>query len=71
VNAPLVLLQTVVPAVVGIAVFDDQVRDGWWPVALVGFVVSTSGALVLCGAETRLQLVEPPGPEPATDRMAP
>jgi drug/metabolite transporter (DMT)-like permease len=71
VNAPLVLLQTVVPAVVGIAVFDDQVRDGWWPVALVGFVVSTSGALVLCGAETRLQLVEQSGPEPATDRMAP
>ena len=28
VNAPLILLETVVPAIVGIAVFDDQVRAG-------------------------------------------
>jgi drug/metabolite transporter (DMT)-like permease len=60
VNAPLILLETLVPAVVGIAVFDDQVRPGWWPVAIFGFALSTAGALVLCGAEARLELLEQP-----------
>ena len=69
VNAPLILLETVVPAIVGIAVFDDQVRAGWWPVALTGFALSTLGALVLCGAETRLEHVEQPGLEPASEQV--
>ena len=60
VNAPLILLETLVPAVVGIAVFDDQVRAGWWPVALGGFALSTAGALVLCGAEARLERLSEP-----------
>ena len=70
-TAPLILLETVVPAVVGIAVFGDQVRAGWWPVAVVGFALSTLGALVLCGAETRLEHVEQPGLEPATEPITP
>jgi drug/metabolite transporter (DMT)-like permease len=60
VNAPLILLETLVPAVVGIAVFNDQVRSGWWPVAVGGFVLSTAGALVLCGAEARLEHLAAP-----------
>jgi drug/metabolite transporter (DMT)-like permease len=60
VNAPLILLETLVPAIVGIAVFDDQVRAGWWPVAVGGFALSTAGALVLCGAEARLEQLETP-----------
>jgi drug/metabolite transporter (DMT)-like permease len=60
VNAPLILLETLVPAVVGVAVFDDKVRAGWWPVAIFGFVLSTLGALVLCGAEARLEDLETP-----------
>ena len=60
VNAPLILLETLVPAIVGIAVFDDQVRSGWWPVAIFGFALSTVGALVLCGAESRLEHLEDP-----------
>ena len=60
VNAPLILLETLVPAVVGIAVFDDKVRAGWWPVAVFGFALSTLGALVLCGVEARLEGLEPP-----------
>jgi drug/metabolite transporter (DMT)-like permease len=63
VNAPLILLETLIPAVVGIAVFDDKVRSGWWPVAILGFALSTAGALVLCGAEARLELLEQPHPE--------
>lgn len=57
-TAPLILLETAVPAVVGVAVFGDAVRPGWWPAALVGFALSTAGALVLCSAETRLQHLE-------------
>ncbi len=48
-NAPLMLLETLVPAVVGVPVFNDGVRAGWWPVAVGGFVLSTAGALVLAG----------------------
>jgi drug/metabolite transporter (DMT)-like permease len=54
-TAPLVLLETLVPAVVGIAVFGDGVRAGWWPVALLGFALSTGAALVLCGTHAALQ----------------
>ncbi len=67
VNAPLILLETLVPAIVGIAIFDDQVRSGWWPVAVGGFALSTAGALVLCGAESRLDLLEQPHLEQATE----
>jgi drug/metabolite transporter (DMT)-like permease len=68
-SAPLVLLQTVVPAVVGLAFFGDQVRAGWWPVACVGFVLSIAGALVLSGAETRLQRLEQPEPGGVTEHQ--
>jgi drug/metabolite transporter (DMT)-like permease len=57
-TAPVVLLQTVLPAVVGVVTFDDLVRPGWWPVALVGFVMSTVGALVLCTAQVSLDHLE-------------
>lgn len=69
VNAPLILLETVVPAVVGIAVFDDKVRAGWWPVAILGFALSTAGALVLCGAEAKLEELEPAQLEQDTSRQ--
>lgn len=59
-TAPLVLLETLLPAVVGLVVFGDEVRDGWWVPALVGFALSTGGALVLCGAEARLEHLEQP-----------
>jgi drug/metabolite transporter (DMT)-like permease len=55
VTAPLILLETVLPAVVGITLFGDEVRPGWVPVAVFGFVLSTLSALVLCGAEARLE----------------
>jgi len=60
VNAPLILLETLIPAIIGITVFDDQVRAGWWPVAVIGFALSTAGALVLCGAEARLEDLDGP-----------
>jgi hypothetical protein len=57
-TAPLVLLQTVIPAVVGLATFGDGVRDGWWPAALVAFAVAVSAGIVLCGAEAKLDLLD-------------
>ncbi|RNL65058.1 hypothetical protein EFK50_03530 [Nocardioides marmoriginsengisoli] len=57
-TSPQILLQTAIPAVVGIALFNDQVRDGWWPVAVAAFVVSVAASVVLCGAEARLDLVD-------------
>ena len=63
-TAPVILLQTLVPAAVGILVFSDEVRAGWWPVAVVGLLVSTAGALVLCGADGRLEHLEEMGRDP-------
>lgn len=58
-TAPLVLLQTVIPAVVGLTTFDDSVRDGWWPFAFAAFGVSLFASAVLCGAEANLELLDP------------
>jgi hypothetical protein len=57
-TAPVVLQSTVVPAVVGLVSFGDEVRAGWWPVAVVAFVVSVASGVVLCGAEARLEMLE-------------
>lgn len=68
-TAPLVLLETVVPAVVGLTLFGDQVRDGWWPFAVVGFVLSILGSLVLSGAEARLEHLVQPQPGAVTEHQ--
>jgi hypothetical protein len=57
-TAPVVLLSTVIPAVVGLATFDDQVRSGWWPPAVLAFAISVAAGVVLCGAEAQLELLE-------------
>ena len=53
-TAPVVLLQTALPALFGVVAFGDLVRPGWWPVAVTGFLVSTAGALVLSTAHASL-----------------
>lgn len=58
-TSPLVFLQTVIPAVVGLVTFGDEVRDGWWPVAVAAFAISLAASIVLCGAESRLELLDP------------
>jgi drug/metabolite transporter (DMT)-like permease len=57
-TAPLILLQTVIPAAVGVALFHDDVRNGWWPFAVTAFVVSLAAGIVLCGAEARVEMVD-------------
>jgi drug/metabolite transporter (DMT)-like permease len=68
-SAPLVLLQTAVPAVVGVLALGDAFRPGWWPLAVVGFVVSTAGAIALSDAEARLEDVAQPGAERTPERQ--
>ncbi len=60
-TGPLVLFETLLPAAAGVVLFGDTVREGWWPVAAVGFVVATLGALELSGAEARLDDVQVDG----------
>lgn len=57
-TAPLILLQTAIPAIVGLAMFHDQVRGGWWPAAVAAFVVSVGASIVLCGTEARIDLLD-------------
>ncbi|MBW8750322.1 MAG: hypothetical protein JF565_02720 [Propionibacteriales bacterium] len=57
-TAPVVLLSTVIPAAVGLATFGDEVRAGWWPPAVLAFLISVAAGIVLCGAEARLDLLE-------------
>ncbi len=69
-TAPMVLLETFVPAVLGIVLFGDGVHHGMWPVAVLGFLISTAGALVLSGAEARLDHLQQV-PEHPIDAPAP
>ena len=49
VSAPLIVVQTFVPALIGVVLLGDEVRAGWWPAILVGLVLATGGAIVLSG----------------------
>lgn len=46
-----VVTQTAVPAVAGVALLGDQIRDGWAAVAVLGFVLALAGALGLARFE--------------------
>ena len=48
-TAPLVVGETVVPALVGVAMLGDVPREGWAWVAVVGFALAVGGALALAG----------------------
>lgn len=43
----LIVLQTFVPAAVGVALLGDEVRGGWWPAVAVGLVLGVVGAVAL------------------------
>jgi drug/metabolite transporter (DMT)-like permease len=61
-TTPMIALQTITPAAVGVLVLDDAVRDGWYAGALGGFVVTAIGALIL----VRFESVKDVASEPAT-----
>ncbi len=45
--AALVVGETVIPAVVGMVLLGDQVRAGWWAVAVLAFVAAVGGAVTI------------------------
>jgi drug/metabolite transporter (DMT)-like permease len=50
-SAALIVGQTFVPALLGVAFLGDEVRDGWWWSILLGLVLSTLGAVRLTKAQ--------------------
>ena len=46
-TAPMIVLQTAVPAVVGVVLLGDEVRSGWSAGALVGSVLTAAGGVAL------------------------
>jgi len=50
-TAPMIVLQTVTPAVVGVWALGDEVRSGWLAPAAVGLVLTVAGAVTLARYE--------------------
>jgi drug/metabolite transporter (DMT)-like permease len=50
-TGPMIVTQTVTPAVIGLLWLDDQIRPGWWAPAAVSFVVTAVGAVALARFE--------------------
>lgn len=46
-TAPMVVVETVLPSLLGVALLGDQARSGWAGVGLVGFALAVVGALSL------------------------
>ncbi|WP_205474751.1 hypothetical protein [Nocardioides sp. SYSU D00038] len=55
-TAPMIVGQTFVPSVVGVALLGDGVRGGWWPVVVAGLLLSTAGAVALARQESEVAL---------------
>ena len=55
-STALVVTQTMVPTIVGVTFLGDQVRSGFWPVAVAGFLLTAAAAAVL----VRFEGVEDP-----------
>lgn len=62
VSALVILGETTLPAVAGIALWHDRTRPGWAPAALIGFAFAVAGALALA------RFAEPPALQTAGPR---
>ncbi|MEV6887358.1 hypothetical protein [Kribbella sp. NPDC051137] len=51
-TTPMIALQTITPAAVGVFVLNDAVRAGWWPAAILGFLLSATGSVILVRFES-------------------
>ena len=51
----LVVVETAVPALIGLVWLGDRARTGWAPVAVVGFVLAVVGAVTLAGLQGRVE----------------
>jgi hypothetical protein len=48
----LIVVQTFVPAAVGVALLGDGVRPGWWPAVVAGLLLATAGSVALTRTPT-------------------
>jgi hypothetical protein len=55
----LIVVQTFLPSLIGVALLGDGVRDGWWPGIVAGLVLSTVGAVMLSGVGVSAPSAEP------------
>jgi hypothetical protein len=46
-TAPMVGVQTLLPAAIGIVFLGDSIRSGWWPVVVVGLALAIAAAVAL------------------------
>jgi drug/metabolite transporter (DMT)-like permease len=69
-TAPSLLTQTVVPALVGVVVLGDELRDGALPLAAVGLLLAVTGILLLTRYDPHA-LVQLPEEEPDEQRPRP
>ncbi|MCW2797517.1 hypothetical protein [Nocardioides sp.] len=71
-TAPLIVLQTFGPALVGVLLLDDGVRPGWAPAIVAGLALSTLGAVWLSRSPLRSpdasETESSPGPAPRPAR---
>lgn len=63
-TAPMIVLQTAGPAVIGVALLGDGVRPGWWWAAAVGLLLATAGA-TLAGDAAAPTANRPPAAQPS------
>jgi hypothetical protein len=71
-TAPLVVGETVLPALAGLALLGDHARPGWGPVAAVGFTLAVAAALLLSRfGEVSISPPERGGPSPEEPRETP
>ncbi len=66
-TAPLVVGETVVPAIVGVVMLGDVPREGWEWVAVVGFALAVGGALALAGHGDVAEPTTVSDPEPVAE----
>jgi drug/metabolite transporter (DMT)-like permease len=63
-SAPLIVVQTFVPALIGVLLLGDGVREGWWPGIVAGLLLATIGAIVLSGDSIPSPVTGAPDPTP-------
>lgn len=56
-TAPMIALQTLVPALVGVVLLGDQVRDGWAPAVVAGVALTTAAAIAISRSRSAVATV--------------
>lgn len=64
-TAPMIVVQTFVPALIGVALLDDGVRAEWWPGVAAGLILATVGAVALSKSPTSATQASESAPDPA------